>query len=114
MATERKISKALLETVQSNIHINKVHFDALGRHWLNVFESKGLSKGLYGHIGRKNVANKDGVINTIETPTENTKIVESIERDDLLLLEASSDLLLNLNSLSTEEQKIIDKMRSKK
>ncbi len=114
MATERKISKALLETVQENPHINKVHFDALGRHWLNVFEAKGLKKGLYGHIGRKNVANKDGIVNTIETPTEITKIVESIERNDLLMLEAQSDLMLNLNTLSPEEQKIIDKMRSKK
>lgn len=114
MATERKISKALLETVQENPHIDKVHFDARGRHWLNVFESKGPIKGLYGHIARKSIADKNGLISIIETPTESTKIVESVDRNDLLMLEPQSDLLVNLNALSPEEQKMIEKMRSKK
>lgn len=115
MATERQVSKALIETVQENKHIDKVHFDAQGRHWLNVFEGKGLHKGvLFGHIARKNVVNKEGTINTIETPTEATRIVETIERETLLKLEPVSDLMVNMNTLSPEELKFIEKLRAKK
>lgn len=109
-----KISKALQETVAENKHIDRVHFDAQGRHWLNVFESKSkLTPGLYGHIRKQNVINTNGQINTVETPTEHSKIVESVDREDVLNAEAQSDLALNLNALSPEEQKIIEKIRSK-
>lgn len=117
MAEQRKISKSLQETVDANKHIDQVHFDALGRHWLNVHEYKkiGPDKGkLFGHIARKHVADKNGTVTVIETPTQDTKIVESIDRDKILELEPVSDLLINMNSLTPEEQRIIEKMRAKK
>ncbi len=116
MATiKNNISKSLQETVSEHAHIKHVHFDAQGRHWLNVFEAKSkLHSGLYGHIKQQNVVGKDGQTILVETPTSHTKIVETISREDVLNSEAQSDLALNLNSLSPEEQKIIDKMRSKK
>lgn len=115
------VSKALQETVREHLHIGRVHFDSKGNHYFNVHEHEVKNKedkdlaGLYGHIHIKNVVDNNGRKLQISTPNVSTKIVESVDREDILKAEPVSDLLMvnnTIGALFPEEQKIIEKMRA--
>lgn len=124
---KNKISKSLQETVQEHEHIDQVHFDAKGNHYLNVHEFKYEPKktddketrkkgeeanGLYGRIHVKNVVNNDtGSSFQIKYPIVTTKIVESVDREDILKAEPVSDLSINFGSLSEAEQAAVMQIR---
>lgn len=139
MAKEIKsrVSKSLLETVQDHPNVERVHFDSRGNHYFNVHEYKfiprssgdkdrdaeinkrmaALNGRLYGriHVQKLIDGNKRTIINS--NPIENTEIVETIEREDLLNARPHSDLEINaaaLAALSPEERKVIERMRAGK
>lgn len=116
---DRKISKSLQETVAENPHIDLIHFDANGNHHFNVHDhienvkGKNENNGKYARIHVTSfVDNKLGVLKKVSTPIMNTKIVETLTREDVLNAEAESDLnLLGLTGLTEAEKKAIAKMR---
>jgi hypothetical protein len=116
---KNKVSQSLQETVNANPHVKEVHFDMKGRHYFNVHTFKGVGKaekdnGFYAQIGVKNIVDKEGKQLRVESPNLTTKIVETASREDVLAAEPVSDLAINLNNLSVDEQAAIVKMRSGK
>jgi hypothetical protein len=127
-----KVSKALIETVAEHENIHQIHFDALNNHYFNVHEFKhvpvntgdkekdgernkklaAINGNLYGRIAVKHVAGKEGQAIKISNPIENTRIVESVDREDLLAVSPESDL--SLTGLNEEEAAVIAKLRAKK
>lgn len=122
-----KISKSLQETMAAHAdHVHaEVHFDALGRHYFQVYPYepvaikdgdkivvKPFKKGLYGYI-KQNILVKPGFEDqengkTIhQYPDESTFIVATFSRDKVLNAAAESDLLVNLADLSPEEKKAV-------
>lgn len=119
--TPKTISRSLQETVTEHYGINEVHFSKNGHHYFNVHKYEGKTSlekkddGLYGRIRRQWVQDsKTGVEFEIITPIPETKIVETLTREQVLSATPTSDLLLTasaLGSLSAKEMEVINKMR---
>lgn len=116
----RKVSKSLQETVAANPHIDLVHFDTQGNHHFQVHEHKaegkgadGSNDGLYARIQVTNlIDNKKNISKVVKTPIVSLKIVETLDRDQILNAEPESDLLnMSLAGLTEAERKVIAKMR---
>ena len=74
-----KVSEDLANTVAANTHINEVHFTATGHHYFNV-HAHGKEK--YGRVFRDTII-KDGKKQVVEAPDLNTKIVETLTREEI-------------------------------
>lgn len=109
-----KVSRSLQETVAENPHIDQVHFDGDGNHYFNVHEHDGADfvgtdgkkvksevKGLYARIQINNVVDNNGRKYDFRIPIVKTKIVESVDREDILAADAVSDMELSQALIAT-------------
>jgi hypothetical protein len=116
MNKEIIITPELQSTVRSNQHIDKVHFDAKGRHYFNVHDlpndkdakDTGLyGSGLFSHNqvipGKTNI---DKLTEIISKGDPDTKIVKTMTRDEILSakVKVSDETLAGKFVNSTEEQ----------
>lgn len=108
--SKRIISQGLQNTVDQNSHIDYVHFDAEGNHHFNVHEHD--DGDLYARIHQQTVKDKNSREFNIATPIIKSKIVESLTREQVLSMQATSDLaVIGVNDLTPAEQRAIAKMR---
>ena len=75
-----KISKELAETVESHPNVQEVHFAADGHHYFNVFKH---GKENYGRIATVPTKDKDGKVIQVKAPILETRIVETLSREDI-------------------------------
>lgn len=127
MAKELKfpVSQSLQDTVKENEHITEVHFDKNGNHYLHAHEhitkdSKGkeTSHGKFARIHKVPIINQDTNLRSeIATPDEKTRIVETVDREDIIKATAVSDFLItpaHLASLPADIQKEVEKIVTRK
>lgn len=95
MATKRKISQDLFDTVATNAHIDKVYFAANGNHYFNCFDVKEKDKdgkpiitqyARTREIVSPSLVGKPQEIMTVgvKDKLDDTTIVETITRDEIL------------------------------
>lgn len=133
-AIKSKVSKSLVSTVGEHLNVKEVHFDRHGRHYFNVHPFKhvpmktkdkekdaeinkkmnALNGNLYGRIRVINKIDDNGRAFQLLDPVDDTQIVESVDREDILAMDGESDLAHpSLAGLSDAELKAVQKMREK-
>lgn len=112
-----RISKALQDTVKEHEHIDKVYFDAVGNHYFNAHVHKATlkgddSSGTYARIHIQNMVDENGKKRVLTNPIASSKIVEIVDREDILKANAQSDLLLSDAMIANLDPKLKSKIFS--
>jgi hypothetical protein len=115
-----KISRELKETIETHPNIEQVHFDAEGNHYFQIYDFKASKledpklTGKYGRIDEKMwQSNSDGTQKLIRIPDMLTRIVETIDREDVLKATITTLGSDGLDGLTPQEKEYILKLRAK-
>jgi hypothetical protein len=95
-------SQDLHNTLLKNTHIKKVHFDGAGNHYFHVHEHKNDDGEVTGKYGWMSTDTKfvertlpngkvEGKYKIVHAPNEETKIVNTLDRDTVLRMPIDGD-----------------------